>query len=66
MSCTCGELKIDGRGTGSFDWNPDCAEHGTTSGWYNSDEQKNKRAKQSQRLRELQSLAAERRREAQQ
>lgn len=62
-NCQCGELKLDGRGTGSFNWNPDCNDHGTSSEWYTSDEQVTKRAADRARLRELQLKAAELRRQ---
>ncbi len=58
--CRCGRMSIGE----SRNWNPDCPEHGTTSAWWNSPEQKVKRQDQSDRLRDLQRRAAEARRAA--
>jgi len=41
------------RPSGSLNLNPDCPVHGTDSVWYNSAEQVQRRAEQSQRLRDL-------------
>jgi hypothetical protein len=58
MACTCGELMLDGKGTGCFNLNYDCPEHGTESEWYRSDEQVAKRKVDTDRLRDLQLRAA--------
>lgn len=59
MSCTCGRIKVGGRPTASRNWNPDCDDHGVGSEWYNSPEQKAKRAARSEELRDLQRRARE-------
>jgi len=64
MTCTCGRIKVGSTVTELRNWNPDCAEHGLRSGWYTSDEQVAKRAKDDERLRDLQLRAAEARRKA--
>jgi hypothetical protein len=56
-TCTCPYLKVGGRPTESRNWNPDCAEHGLQSEWFQSDEQKRKREAQSIVLRGLQAQA---------
>jgi hypothetical protein len=58
-TCRCGELMLDGRPTGSRNWNPDCPEHGTASEWYRSPEQVAKREADSARLRDLYRRARE-------
>ena len=52
--CRCGVLMVGAEPTAARNWNPDCLEHGTESAWWNSDEQKVRRAAQSERLRALQ------------
>lgn len=54
MNCTCGRIKVGSTVTESRNWNPDCTEHGTSSVWYNSPEQVERRKNQNKRLRELQ------------
>lgn len=51
--CTCGRIMVGTRPSGSLNLNPDCPVHGTDSVWYNSAEQVQRRAEQSQRLRDL-------------
>jgi len=41
------------RPSGSLNLNPDCPVHGTDNPWYNGSEQVQRRAEQSQRLRDL-------------
>lgn len=54
MTCTCYPLSIEGCPP---NWNPDCAEHGEQSEWFNSPDQIAKREAQSERLRDLQRQA---------
>ena len=63
-TCTCPELRIDGRGTGSHNWNPDCLTHGTHSDWYQSPEQVAQREADSVHTKFLQAEARRRRQEA--
>ena len=42
-TCTCGRIKVGNEVTELRNWNPDCAEHGTDSAWWNSPEQVAKR-----------------------
>jgi len=63
-ACTCGRIAIGMEVTELRNWNPDCVEHGTTSEWWNSPEQREKRDQQNARLVELQLRAREARREA--
>jgi hypothetical protein len=51
--CTCREIKLGSKATGSYDWNETCLVHGLGSEWYHSPEQVEKRLKTSQRLRDL-------------
>lgn len=66
MICTCRELHLNSgrRSTGCFEWNPDCAEHGNKSEWWNSPEQVEKRVARDARRRDLQLQAREARRAA--
>lgn len=57
--CGCAVVKVGGKPTLSRNWNPGCAEHGTTSMWYTSPEQVTRRAADSERLRDLQRRARE-------
>jgi len=59
MSCTCGRLKIGSKVTESRNWNPDCDEHGTTTEWYKSPEQRTKREQMRSRTIDLQRRARE-------
>lgn len=57
MTCKCARIKIGFEVTENRNWNPDCEEHGVSSDWYNSDEQRAKRDKQNAELRDLQARA---------
>lgn len=64
VNCTCARVKIGTVVTESRNWNPDCLEHGTRSGWYLSPEQAAKRQEQDERLADLQRRARDARRAA--
>ena len=51
--CRCSRLSVGMTVTESRNWNPDCAEHGTTSVWWNTPEQKQKRETDRLRLEDL-------------
>jgi hypothetical protein len=55
--CTCGRIAIGLEVTEHRNWNPDCPKHGTGSEWWNSEEQRAKRAARAERLAELQARA---------
>lgn len=57
-SCTCPNVRIGRTDSGSKNWNPDCPLHGLSSSWWNSDVQKRQRARESERLRRIQTEAA--------
>ena len=59
LICTCAFLHVGSTVTSARNWNPDCAEHGTTSAWYNSTAQAENRRAQNARTRELQQMARE-------
>jgi hypothetical protein len=59
MNCTCGRIKIGSEVTENRNWNPDCPDHGTSSAWWNSNEQTEKRNQANERLRSLQKQARE-------
>lgn len=61
MSCTCPEVFAGSHPTGTRNWNPECAEHGAESEWWNSEEQQKKREVEIVRSRELQQRAREQR-----
>lgn len=61
--CRCARLKVGGRPTESREWNPDCAEHGVMSAWWNDPDHVAAREAESIRLRDLQLRAAEARAE---
>jgi hypothetical protein len=64
--CTCGRISVGLEVTEHRNWNPDCIVHGINSEWYNTDEQIQRRDEQNRRLRELQLLAAQKRKQAKQ
>lgn len=51
--CICAPVYAGSTLTGSYNWNPDCYQHGVGSEWYTSDEQVERRRVQSARLRDL-------------
>ena len=55
--CTCGEIRLGREPSGSFNWNPDCHEHGTKSLWWRSPEQVAQRKIDDRRLRITQTKA---------
>ena len=59
MTCTCGRIHIGMKATNSFNWNPDCAEHGVDSDWYADPERVAKRVEDNERLIDLQRRARE-------
>lgn len=62
--CTCGRIAVGMTVTDTRNWNPDCAEHGTASAWWNSDEQQRARATQREHLTDLWRRAREARQAA--
>lgn len=54
MSCTCGRLAVGMHVTAARNWNPDCAEHGLDSEWWNHPTQREERRQADHRLRQLQ------------
>lgn len=63
--CKCGEVRVGGQRTGSYNLNLDCPLHGVESDWYRSPEQVARREAQNERLREWQRRAREAREGAQ-
>jgi hypothetical protein len=59
VTCRCGRIKVGSTVTENRDWNPDCAEHGVKSEWYQSPERTAKRQAESDRLRDLYRRARE-------
>lgn len=55
--CSCPRLALGLRVLEQRNWNPDCCEHGTTSAWWNSTEQRAEREKRRQALTEMQRQA---------
>lgn len=51
--CTCGRIAVGMTVTEIRNWNPDCAEHGTASAWWNSEEQQAERAGRREHLADL-------------
>lgn len=62
--CTCARIAVGMTVTDTRNWNPDCAEHGTASAWWNSEEQRTARASRREHLIDLQRRAREARRAA--
>lgn len=60
--CRCARIMVGMSVTEQRNWNPDCAEHGTSSDWYRSSEQVAARAAQRDRLVDLQRRARDARR----
>lgn len=56
-SCRCPRVRVGLELSESRNWNPDRAEHGTGSPWWNSDAEQAKRSVESTRLRKLADLA---------
>jgi hypothetical protein len=55
--CGCGRIAVGMTVTEVREWNPECAEHGTASAWWNSPEQRAARAARRQRTADLQRRA---------
>lgn len=64
MTCTCGEIMLDGEPYGCFSLNSDCELHGRESEWYNAPEQVERRRATVARSVELQLQALDARRNA--
>jgi len=62
-NCTCGHIMLGSERTEERNWNPDCPEHGTTSVWWSSPAQVERRRYDSARLRTIQVIARLRRQE---
>lgn len=61
--CTCGRIAIGLEVTEHREWNPACPVHGTSSEWWNSEEQRAERAARAERTAELQARAREARKQ---
>lgn len=64
MSCECGRIAIGLEVTEIRNWHPECPAHGVESEWWNSDEQRQDRARRRAELVELYARAREARRRA--
>lgn len=64
MTCTCSRIHVGGKPVNSFNWNPDCKEHGVGTDWYDDPDRAVQRAKDNERTIDLQRRAREARKAA--